>query len=115
MQRTCLALDLKNDPAGIAAYEHYHKPDHIWPEIPEGIRAAGILDMQIYRIGTHLFMIVETPDGLDLDAAFAAIGSMPLQSEWAAFMDGFQQRLAEALPNEHWAKMSCVFSLEKAN
>jgi L-rhamnose mutarotase len=109
--RTCLALDLVDDPALIAAYEHYHRPDQIWPDIPAGIRAAGILDMQIYRLGNHLFMIAETADGVDLDAAFRDVGTYPRQPEWAALMAGFQQRLPEAQPGEHWAKMKPVFRL----
>lgn len=110
-QRTCLALDLKDNDELIAQYEHFHQPEHIWPEIPRGIRAGGIVDMQIYRLGTRLFMIVETEEGIDLPTAFEAIGNMPLQAEWAAFMAGFQQRLTEAKPHEHWAEMKPVFML----
>jgi L-rhamnose mutarotase len=110
-QRTCLALDLKNDDELIVQYEYFHQPEHIWPEIPKGIRAGGIVDMQIYRLGTRLFMIVETEEGTDLNTAFEAIGKMPLQAEWAAFMEGFQQRLSEAKPHEHWAEMKPVFML----
>ncbi len=110
-QRTCLALDLKDDDELITGYEHFHQPEHIWPEIPKGIRAGGIVDMQIYRLGTRLFMIVETEEGIDLNTAFEAIGKMPRQTEWAAFMEGFQQRLAEAESHEHWAEMKPVFML----
>ncbi|GAB3911771.1 L-rhamnose mutarotase [Larkinella knui] len=109
--RTCFALDLKNDPALIAQYDQYHRPDHIWPEIPAGIRAGGILDMQIYRIGTRLFMIVETPDELSVEQAFRKIGDFPRQAEWAVLMGRFQQRLPEAQPGEHWAEMQPVFVL----
>ncbi len=112
-QRTCLALDLKDDDELIAQYEHFHQPEHIWPEIPRGIRAGGIVDMQIYRLGTRLFMIVETKEGMDLNTAFEAIGKMPLQAEWAAFMEGFQQRLTEAKPHEHWAEMKPIFLLNE--
>ena len=110
-QRTCLALDLKDNPEGIATYEYYHQPAHIWPEIPAGIRAGGIVDMQIYRIGTRLFMIVETAEGIDVEEAFRQIGQLPRQAEWAAFMDTFQQRLTDAQPGEHWAKMKPIFNL----
>lgn len=110
-QRTCLALDLKDNDKLISQYEHFHQPEHIWPEIPQGIRAGGIVDMQIYRIGARLFMIVETEEGIDLITAFEAIGKMPRQTEWAAFMDGFQRRLTEAKPHEHWAEMKPVFLL----
>lgn len=109
--RTCFALDLANDPELIAQYEHYHTPEGMWPEIPPGIRDGGILDMQIYRIGNHLFMIIETEEGVSFDDAFQRIGQMTRQPEWARFVGQFQQRLPEAQAGEHWAKMKPVFSL----
>jgi L-rhamnose mutarotase len=109
--RTCLALDLKDDAELIAQYEHFHTPEHIWEGIPEGIRAGGCVDMQIYRIGNHLFMIVETVEGITLEEAFEATGKHPRQPEWAAFMATFQQKLKEAQPTEHWAKMKPIFAL----
>ena len=109
--RTCMALDLINDPELIAEYEKIHNPENIWPEIPKGIKASGILDMQIYRIGNHLFMILDHEENIDLKAAFELMTSMPRQPEWAAFMAGFQQKLPEAQPDEHWAKMTPVFLL----
>lgn len=60
MKRYCQTLDLKEDEQLIKEYCYWHSPEHIWPEIPEGIRAVGILNMEIYRLGTRLFMIVET-------------------------------------------------------
>ena len=109
--RTCLALDLKNDPDLIAQYERYHEPQHAWPEIMAGIREGGVLDMQIYRIENHLIMIVETPDGLTVAEAFDRIGERPRQAEWATFIGQFQQRLPYARPGEHWAEMKPVFLL----
>lgn len=111
-KRTCLALDLIDDDSLVAQYEHIHQPENMWPEIFEGIRKGGIIDMQIYRIGTRLFMIVETDDGIDLKSAFEAIGKMPRQTEWADFMRGFQKRLAEAQSDEHWAEMKPIFMLK---
>ncbi len=112
-QRTCFALDLKDDDKLIAAYEQIHKPENIWPEIPAGILAGGILDMQIYRFSTHLFMIAETEEGIDINEAFAVISKMPRQKEWAMFMAEFQKKLNGASPNEHWAKMKQIFALNE--
>ena len=61
MKRYCQTLDLKEDEQLIKEYCYWHSPEHIWPEIPEGIRAVGILNMEIYRLGTRLFMIVRRP------------------------------------------------------
>ena len=81
MKRYCQTLDLKEDEQLIKEYCYWHSPEHIWPEIPEGIRAVGILNMEIYRLGTRLFMIVETPDDFDWDAAFARLATMDKQAE----------------------------------
>ena len=53
-QRFCLALDLADDEALIAEYEQLHR--RIWPEIAGHLRGQGVLDMQIWRLGTRLFI-----------------------------------------------------------
>lgn len=104
-----MALDLQNDEKLIAIYEQYHQPGHIWPEIPRGIRDAGIADMQIHRIGTRLFMIVDYDEDTNLRETFDRMGAMP--REWAALMDAFQRELPEAEEGVHWATMKPVFLL----
>ena len=106
-----MALDLVDNAELIASYEHHHKPGNIWPEIPAGIRDAGITDMQIYRVGRHLFMIMEHDETTDLQTAFDKMATLPRQEEWAAWMGSFQQKLSEAPAGEHWAAMKPVFLL----
>lgn len=64
-RRFCQALDLIDSPALIAEYQQQHQ--RIWPGIAAHLREHGILDMEIYRLGTRLFMIVEV--SADFDAA----------------------------------------------
>jgi L-rhamnose mutarotase len=106
-----MALNLIDNADLIASYEQIHKPGKIWPEIPAGIRDAGITDMQIYRIGRHLFMIVEHDEVIDLQTAFNKMATLPRQEEWAAWMASFQQKLPDATAGEHWATMKPVFLL----
>ena len=54
-------LDLRDSPELIAEYRKRHSQAGAWPEILAGIREVGILEMEIYILGTRLFMIVETP------------------------------------------------------
>ena len=56
MKRYCQTLELRNEPELIDKYVEAHA--HVWPEVQRGIREVGILDMQIYRLGTRLFMII---------------------------------------------------------
>mgnify|MGYP001810390151 CR=1 FL=1 len=109
MQRFCLALDLKEDPELIAQYEAYHRA--VWPEILASIREAGILDMQIYRTGNRLFMIMEVSASFDSAAKAAADASNPKVVEWEQLMDTFQQRLPWAAPGQKWVPMEQIFAL----
>ena len=65
-RRHCLALDLKDDPDLIAEYERHHR--EVWPEITRSIRESGIEDMEIYRIGNRLFMVMEVSEDFSFEA-----------------------------------------------
>ena len=109
-RRHCLALDLKDDPALMAEYERHH--ERIWPEITESIRSAGIVDMEIYRTGNRLFMVMEVDDGFSFEAKGAADAANPRVQEWEALMSTFQQALPWAAPGEKWVRMARIFKLE---
>lgn len=64
VKRYCQTLTLVDDDAMIAKYVEAHA--HVWPEIIEGQRQVGIMDMQIYRHGRSLFMIMDTVDDLSV-------------------------------------------------
>ena len=108
-RRHCLALDLRDDPALIAEYEAHHR--RIWPEIAESIRSAGILDMEIWRVGPRLFMIMEVADDFDFEAKAAADADDERVQAWEALMWRYQQALPMAGPGEKWMRMDRIFSL----
>lgn len=108
--RLCYALDLNDDPALIAEYERWHRPTNIWPEIPAAIRAAGVRDMQIYRAGNRLFMLMEV--AADFSATRKAQAADPRVQAWEAMMERFQQALPCAAPGEKWVPMQRIFSLQ---
>jgi L-rhamnose mutarotase len=111
VKRYCQTLDLKDDPALIQEYIQRHSEACQWPEIREGIRSVGILEMEIYNIGTRLFMIVETPLDFDWDSAFEKLAGLPRQSEWEEYMSIFQQADANATSSEKWKLMERIFYL----
>lgn len=115
MKRYCQTLELKDDELSIQEYIHWHSPEYIWPEIPQGIRAIGIHNMEIYRYGTHLFMIVETPDDFDWDTAFARLATMEKQAEWEAFVARFQKAEPGSSSSEKWHRMEPIFKLPQLN
>ncbi len=111
MKRYCQTLDLVNDEQQIAEYCRLHSPEHFWKEVGEGIRAVGIQNMEIYRLGNRLFMIVETPDDFEWDEAFTRLATLDRQAEWEALTGKYQQVLPGATSAEKWQLMDCIFKL----
>jgi len=109
--RYCLALDLKDDPGLISEYERYH--ERIWPEITKSIRDAGIENMEIYRLGTRMFMIMEVNESFSFEKKAETDRANPKVQEWEQLMWKFQQALPEAKPGEKWLLMKKIFELEK--
>ena len=110
-KRYCQTLDLKDDPALIAEYVDRHSEAKRWPEVVEGIRSVGILEMELYLIGTRLFMIVETAVDFDWDTAFARLANLPRQAEWEDYMSVFQVSKPGASSAEKWRLMDKIFNL----
>ncbi len=111
MKRYCFALDLVDDEKLIAEYEHWHKAENGWPEIKKSILDADITDMEIYRTGNRLFMIIETSDSYFAEAKAEADLSNPKVQEWEQLMWKFQQPLPWAKPGEKWVPMTRIFKL----
>jgi L-rhamnose mutarotase len=109
-RRYCLTLDLKNDPSLIAEYRRYH--EKIWPEITQSIRDSGIEDMEIYLLGTRMFMIMEVNESFSFEAKAEADRTNPRVQEWEQLMWRFQQALPQARPGEKWLQMERIFKLE---
>ena len=110
-KRYCLTLDLKDDPQLIAEYERRHQK--IWPEITKSIRDAGITDMEIYVLGTRMFMIREVDEHFSFEAKAKADRENPKVREWEELMWKFQKPLPRAKPGEKWMSMERIFKLEK--
>jgi L-rhamnose mutarotase len=111
MKRFCLALDLIDDPDLIAEYEHWHNSENAWPEIKKSITDGGITDMEIYRTGNRLFMIMETRDDFSFEKKSAMDASNPKVQQWEELMWKFQQPLPWAKPGEKWILMDKIFQL----
>jgi L-rhamnose mutarotase len=111
MKRYCLALDLIDDPALIAEYEHWHQAENAWPEIKKSITGSGITSMEIYRTGNRLFMIMETEDSFSFERKGAMDAANTKVQEWEQLMWRFQQPLPWAKPGEKWVLMNRIFQL----
>lgn len=110
-KRYCLTLDLKNDPQLIAEYKKHH--EHVWPEIIQSIKHSGIEDMEIYLLGTRMFMVMEVNERFSFETKAEADRGSPKVREWEELMWKFQEPLPEAKPGEKWLLMERIFELEK--
>ena len=111
MKRYCLTLDLKNDPGLIRQYEKYHK--EVWPEIIKSIRDSGIINMQIYRFETRLFMIMEVDDDFNFQKKQQADLNNAKVREWEELMWKYQQPLQGSKEGEKWRLMDKIFELNE--
>ena len=107
MKRYCQTLTLVDNEKSIEQYVEVHK--HVWPEIIAGQRQVGILDMQIYRKGRHLFMIMDTVDDFNFERDMARLATLPRQAEWEAYVSRFQGASANARSDEKWQMMERIF------
>lgn len=111
VKRYCQTLSLRDNPELIEAYKKAHSKEESWPEIRAGIREVGILEMEIYILGSKLFMIVETPLNFDWDKAMAKLATLPRQAEWEEYVAKFQQCAEGATSDEKWQMMERMFYL----
>jgi L-rhamnose mutarotase len=111
MKRYCLALDLKDNKSLIEEYINWHR--NVWPEIQKSIIDSGISQMEIYRLGNRLFMIIETVDSFSFERKAAMDAANPKVQEWEELMWKYQKSLPQAVSGEKWVLMDKIFSLGK--
>lgn len=110
-KRYCQTLSLKNNPILIEEYRKIHSEEKAWPEIRAGIRAVGILEMEIYILGSQLFMIIETPLDFDRKIAMDKLSNLPRQAEWEKYVSKFQDCPYLSSSAEKWKLMERMFYL----
>lgn len=109
-KRYCLTLDLIPDETLIAEYEAMHRK--VWPEIIESISSSGIEDMEIYRTGNRLFMIMEVNDTFSFDRKSDMDATNEKVQEWESLMWKYQQAVPGSKPGEKWIMMDRIFELK---
>ena len=111
-KRYCKTLDLYDDPLLIDEYKKVHAPGVTWPEIAQGMKEIGILDMEIYISGTKLFMIMDTVTNFDHDKAMTELSNKPRQKEWEKFVARFQKSSPESSASEKWKSVERIYKME---
>ena len=104
-------LEMTDDPKLMAQYRYWHSEAHHWKEIREGIKAVGILEMELYMLGNRLVMIVDTPADFDWQEGMNRLTTLPRQAEWEAFVAKFQGCSPNARSDEKWQPAERIFHL----
>jgi L-rhamnose mutarotase len=112
-KRYCKVLKLQSDKELIKRYIEIHKPENIWPEVSEGIRSVGIIDMEIYLHGNKAFMIMDTVPDFDHDKAMKKLAGLPRQKEWEEYVSQFQQAGDKAATPEKWEVVERIYALNE--
>ena len=112
MQKFCLTLDLIDDAESIQEYENWHKPGVGWPGVRQNDLDAGITNIEIYRTGNRMFMIMETDDSFSFDKKKQLDTHCAKVQEWEELMWKYQQAIPWAKPGEKWVLMEKIFQFE---
>lgn len=108
-KRYCLTLDLKDDPQLIREYERHHEA--VWPEVLQSLKEAGITSMEIYRMATRLFMVMETTEEFSFEKKAESDKRNPAVQKWEELMWKYQQPLPETRSGEKWLLMDKIFEI----
>lgn len=109
MKTYALALDLHDDPVLIREYENYHQA--VWPEIRESILASGITNMEIYRFGNRLFMLMQVTDEFSFEKKAQMDATNKKVQQWEDLMWKYQRAVPGAKEGEKWVIMDKIFEL----
>ena len=110
MKKYCLACDLKDNADLIQSYDEYHKK--VWPEIKDSLQQASIHEMEIYRTGNRLFMIIQAGEDFSFEKKAAMDLANPIVQKWENLMSEFQKQIPWAEPEVKWLLMDRVFQFE---
>ncbi|WHO92684.1 L-fucose mutarotase [Xanthomonas campestris] len=114
MQRLCYVLDLHDDAELIAQYERWHRPSEVWPEVVASLQQAGIAELEIFRSGDRLVMLMTVGEDYDPAAKAARDAGDPRIQAWEALMWRFQKALPGSAPGEKWREAGRIFALSEA-
>jgi FHS family L-fucose permease-like MFS transporter len=104
-------LDITKDPELIEQYRYWHSKEHHWKEVREGIRAVGILEMELYMQDNRVAMVVDAPTDFNWQEAMDKLATLPRQTEWEAFVARFQGCSSDARSDEKWQQAERIFRL----
>jgi L-rhamnose mutarotase len=101
-QRSAFILRVR--PERIEEYVHAHR--HVWPEMLDALRSAGIRNYTIFRHGNQMFGYFE---GDDLEAAARYLAEQEVSDRW---QDAMAELLEQRVPDSGPPPLEEVFRLD---
>jgi L-rhamnose mutarotase len=85
----------------------------VWPEVRESFYRAGIIDVELYRTGNRLFMILDTNEDFSFEKKRRIDRDDPTVQKWETLMGTYQQPLPWAERGEKWVLMKRLYKLKQ--
>jgi L-rhamnose mutarotase len=101
-QRSAFILQVR--PEQIEEYVHAHR--HVWPEMLDALRSAGIHNYTIFRHGNQMFGYFESDD---LEAAARYLAEQEVSERW---QDAMAELLEQRVPDSGPPPLEEVFRLD---
>jgi L-rhamnose mutarotase len=112
-RRFCFALDLKDEPELIERYKWWHRPGGPPAAIVRSLLAADIRELEIWRCGPRLFMVLEAGPSYDPAAKAARDAQDADVLAWERLMWEFQKPLPWAAAGEKWLAAERIYALSE--
>ncbi|MDO3695278.1 L-rhamnose mutarotase [Wenyingzhuangia sp. chi5] len=99
-----LTANLVEDVKLQQEYLEYHKTQfEKWPEVAQGFCNADFQQLQVFKNGRQLMLIISIPKGADLDALNPkTTENNPRVNDWNAIMAKYQTGIKGTKPGEVW-------------
>lgn len=105
--RSIRIMDLKDDPETLSAYDRAHSIGQTPVEIVEAQCRHGIDEMEIFRIGNRLVMVLDTNEAFDPDGLEGERLTQDVVDRWHMRMIELQRPPFES--GEAWPEARRVF------
>jgi L-rhamnose mutarotase len=102
MQRIAFQLRLRE--GAVEAYEEAHR--HVWPELLDELRSAGVTEYSIFRRDLQLFLYMHVAD---FQEALRQLDASDVNRRWQSSMEPLFEPVPGKRPEEAFAMMEEVF------
>ncbi len=99
-----LTTNLVEDPIKQEKYEAYHKTQfEQWPEVAQGFCNADFQQLQVFKKGRQLMLVISIPKGKSLEELNPkTTENNPRVEDWNALMQSFQTGIQGTKKGETW-------------